>query len=394
MSKHLSKLVGDYWRQALALLLIGLFVTMVLWYQLGTLVPGFSTPELAARANANSFRKILENPLFLPHKLMQYVLISLGRNGAFWMRTVSALWGLAVIVIFFDIIRNWYSRRVALLGGALFLSSAWFLHFARLGTPEIMYATTIGLLWVGVRLKSVNAPRIRTILASVLILGCSFYVPGLAWLIIPMLIWQRKVVASELSSIPRWLAALTILAVTVGVAPLIYSFVLNPVLIRDWLYIPSRINIGQFWSNLWHIPVWIALRGPVMPVYWLGRTPMFDVFSLVMAVLGLFVLNYYRLLDRVRAVIVIILLGFGLAVFNGWIALAVAMPLIFVVITAGIALFLQQWFTVFPRNPLARIAGITVVSFVVALACTYNLRSYFIAWPRTPATKLVFNKAP
>lgn len=121
---------------------------------------------------------------------------------------------------------------------------------------------------------------------------------------------------------------------------------------------------------------------------------MLDSFSLVMGILGVFVLWRYRLLDRVRAVFVIILFAMLLTIFSGWPTLLIALPMVFVVISTGIALFLQQWFTVFPRNPLARVTGVMIVSFVVLLACTYNMRHYFIAWPRTPDTKAVFTEKP
>lgn len=394
MKHRVSKLVGTFWRQAVLYGLVGLFVGAVLFYQLGTLIPTFSLPELAARADANSIHKIIDNPLFLPHKLMQYAFLWLGQNGAFWMRAVSALWGLAVVVIFFDIIRSWYSRRIALMGGALLLTAPWFLHFARLGTPQIMFAMTIGLIWVGMKLRSVSSPRIRTILASIALIMICLYVPGLAWIIVPMLFWRRKLIWSEMTKIPRWVRAIAVIGIMVGLAPLVYSFVKDPMLAADWLMIPTAINLGYFWTNTWHQPVWLILRGPALPVYWLGRTPMLDIFSLTMGVLGIFVLSYYRLLDRVKAIIVIILLSMVLTVFNGWTTLVMALPMVFIVISAGIALFLQQWFTVFPRNPLARLVGVSIVSFVVVLACVYNVRSYFIAWPRSPETRAVFTEIP
>ena len=391
MKRHLGKIIGTFWRQALLYALVIVVVVVVLWWQLGTLVPGLSVPEEFARMSADSFRKLVNYPLFLPHKIIQYAFLRLGQHGSFWLRSASALWGVAILVVFYDIIRSWYSRRIALLAGALLLTSAWFLHFARIGTPYILFGTSIGLLWVGVKVKSTSAPRIRTILASICIFVVCLYVPGLAWLIIPMLIWQRKVVLTEFVKIPRWLSVVTMLGVGVAVSPLVYGLARHPHQIFDWLLIPTRLNLGLFWSNAWHIPVWLILRGPEYPVYWLGHLPMFDSFSIVMGILGIFVLSYYRLLDRVKAVVAIFLLAIILTALNGWLALVIALPLFFVVIAAGMALFLQQWFTVFPRNPVARVVGVSLVAFVVALAVGYNLRSYFVAWPRNAETKQVFD---
>lgn len=390
MNKRAKRLVGMFWRQTLGYALVVAAVVGVLWFQLGTLVDGPSAQEIAARASADTWRELIANPLFLPHKIVQFIFILLGKDGIFWMRSASALFGVLILIVFFDIIRGWYSQRVAFLGSFLLLSSAWFLHFARLATPEILFACSIGLLWAGIKLRAHTAPRIRTILATmVIIIGC-LYVPGLAWLIIPLLVWQRKLVWKEFSKIPRVLAVFVVIAAIIGLTPLLYGIVMDPILITDWLLIPREFALGQWWSNAWHLPFWLSLRGPKLPVYWLGRTPFLDAFALAMFALGVYVLWHYRRLDRVRAIAVIIILACVLAIFNGPVVLAIALPLIYIVVTAGIALLLQQWFTIFPRNPLARTVGLVMVTLIIALAGYYNLRSYFIAWPRTPETRQVF----
>jgi Dolichyl-phosphate-mannose-protein mannosyltransferase len=391
MKTHIGKLVETFWQQFLVYVVIVGVVVGFLWYQLGTLVPGFSAAELMARGNANAAEKIIADPLFLPHKLLQYLFMQTGNSGAFWMRSVSAIFGVIVLVIFYDIIRSWYTRRVALMAGFLFVSSAWFLHFARIGTPNVLFMLSIGLLWVGMKLRSAHAPRIRTILASMVIVLCCLYVPGLAWLIIPMLVWQRKLIWEEFSKIPKLLSVVVGLGIFVSLTPLVYALVNTPSLVKAWLLIPNGHDVGLWVSNAWHIPTWLSLRGPINPTYWLGHVPLFDVFSLSMLVLGLFVLNYYRLLDRVQALAAIIALSLVIVIFNGWIPLLIALPLFFVIIAAGIALFLQQWFTVFPRNPLARFVGVTAVSFLILLAGYYNYHAYFVAWPKATETKIVFS---
>lgn len=392
MKQSIGRAWGTFWHNYLVYVLVGALIIALLWVQLGSLIPGgyYSQPELLARIDASSLNRLLANPLFLPHKFLQYLLLSAGLNSPFWMRSVSALFGLVIVVVFYDIIRSWYSRRIAYMGSWLLVTSAWFLHLARLGTPTIMFCTSIALLWVGMRLRSVTTPRVRTIFASIIALLTCVYVPGLVWAILPMLWWQRRLIWREFAKIPRALVAVTWLGVGLALAPLVYGLVRTPSLVRSWLYLPQAWEPSVWLSNLWHIPSWMAFRGPDLPVYWLGRVPLFDVFSLVMLLLGAFVLNYYRLLDRVRAIVAIICLSLILAVFNGWIALAIGLPLLFVVISAGVALFLQQWFTVFPRNPLARGFGIAIVSFVVLLAGAYNLRAYFVAWPRNIETRQEF----
>lgn len=392
MKKRVSRLVGTFWRQVALGVAVVVSVVSVLWYQLGDLVPFMSIPELAARADANSFHKIIDNPLFLPHKLLQYILIRLGQDGAFWMRSVSALVGVFILITFYHILKSWYSQRVALMGSFLLLTSAWFLHFARSATPLIMFGCSIGLLWVGMRIRSHRAPRIRTILASIIIMVSCLYVPGLVWLIVPFVLWQRKLLWREFGKLPKLVAAVAILGGLLALAPLVYSFVKDPNLIREWLLIPSALEPSVWWNNTWRLPFWLSLRGPINPVFWLGHVPLLNSLSLVMFVLGVFVFYHFRLLDRVRATVAIIIISCGLAIFNGFLVLTIGLPLFFIVIASGLALLLQQWFTVFPRNPLARSVGVAMVVGIIALAGYYNIRHYFIAWPRAAETLQVYRQ--
>jgi hypothetical protein len=390
MKRKLHRAILHLWRTSAIYIGIAVVIGSLLLYRLGTLVPGFSQPELAARASASSGKLIVHNPMYLPHKLVQYVFILLGRNGAFWMRLPSALFAVVIIVGFYRIIRTWYSVRVAMLATFLFLSSAWFLHYGRLGTPQILLGSSIGLLWMGIRLRA-NQPRTSTIIISSAIVVTCLYIPGLIWFIVPLLIWQRKKILQEVSRLSAPIIALVILASIVAVGPLIYAFVRDVSLIRVWLALPDSINILRFLSNLWHIPVWLAIRGPNNPNYWLGHVPFLDIFSVVMLILGIYYASHYLLLDRVRTIIGMLLIGVFLTVLNGPWMLFVIAPVIFVVIASGIALLLQQWFTVFPRNHLARWLGIGMVTGIVLLASVYNVRHYFVAWARSPETHQTFN---
>ncbi|MEO8785224.1 MAG: glycosyltransferase family 39 protein, partial [Candidatus Saccharimonadales bacterium] len=217
MKRRIVRLWEEWWRQTAGYLAVLILVGGALWWRLGTLVPSLAQPELMARANANSLHKLYQQPLFLPHKMIQYLFMRFGGDGAFWMRSASALFGLLFVIIFYDIVRNWYSRRIALMSSLLLLTSAWFLHFARLGTPDIMYGLSIGLIWIGIRLKSVRAPRIRSILASLIIIVASLYVPGLIWLIVPLIIWQKKHIWYEIKKAPRVIVLAAILGAVICV---------------------------------------------------------------------------------------------------------------------------------------------------------------------------------
>lgn len=391
MKDILERLRNPRW-PVLIYVLIALVGVIVLWWRLATIVPnvqGWSLLELQARANSNSIHKIIGNPLYLPHKLLQYGFMLVGREGLFWMRLVSTLFAGVIVVAYYQILRRWYSSRVALLCSFLFLTSAWFLHYARLGTPSILFASSIGLLWVGIRLRT-NASRSMTLTIGGVLAISMLYIPGYVWIVGALFLWQRKNVMHNFSKLSRKLQALIVGATFFGLAPLLSGLLQHPSLIREWLGLPATFVPATLWSNLWHLPVWLSLQGPRMPVYWLGDVPLLNVFSLTMFILGMFVLTKTFGLDRIKAVLYILAIGCVMAVFNGPVWLFFITPMIFLVVAAGVALLLQQWFTIFPKNPLARSTGIVFVAILVFMAAGYNLNHYFVAWPQSPVTRVVF----
>jgi hypothetical protein len=52
---------------------------------------------------------------------------------------------------------------------------------------------------------------------------------------------------------------------------------------------------------------------------------------------------------------------------------------------------MAQWFTVFPRNPIARGSGIAVICLMLFFSVLYQTRVYFVAWPHTTATRQAFD---
>jgi hypothetical protein len=383
-------LVGFFsWRYSGLFIFMGVTVGTLLWFRLGTLTPGFSESELAARASANSLRNILNNPLFLPHKILQYSLLKVGLQGAFAMRLVSTLFAGLILVAFYRILKTLYTMRIATMGTLLFASSGWFLHWARLATPNILYAGVIGLLWLGARLRTQNRRQV-TIFYACLIGLCALYVPGFVWLVGLGLIWQHKAILNEFRRIsPLYIAALVGGGV-VGIAPLVYALSRHTALVTEWLGLaPGKIVLTTVGRNVLHIPVWLVYRTPEQPTYWLGRLPLLNVFEIVMLVLGAFALLSAIRLDRVKALVAALVLGVVIVGLNGFSSSIVLAPL-YLIIAAGVALMLQQWFAVFPRNPFARSVGVVIISGLVALCCAYQLTSYFIAWPHNTVTKQTF----
>ncbi|MBA3758704.1 hypothetical protein H0X10_03680 [Candidatus Saccharibacteria bacterium] len=195
--------------------------------------------------------------------------------------------------------------------------------------------------------------------------------------------------------VPLWFNALIGLTGAVLLFPLVWSLTKDQSLIKPLLGLPESVpSINQLITNAINIPRHIFVRGPSNPEKWLPGTSYLDIFSTMMLFIGAY-WSFFKLgLDRVRATFGVIILGSILITVGGPISIALLLPFLYLLITAGMTFMLQQWFTVFPRNPIARTIGTSLLSLAVLVSVFYNINHYFIAWPNTPSVRQTFSRPP
>jgi uncharacterized protein YqhQ len=81
-----------------------------------------------------------------------------------------------------------------------------------------------------------------------------------------------------------------------------------------------------------------------------------------------------------------------LVALNGPVPLSILIPFAYILIAAGITFMLQQWFTVFPRNPVAKNIGVAIMTLAVVTTTFYHINHYYVAWPNAPQTIKTYNQ--
>lgn len=367
---------------------------LLLWFQLGSLVPGLSEGEVAQRSASSSVQALRDNPLGAPHKVLQFVPQYFKHQDAWLLRSASAVIGFFVVCCFYYILNHWYTRRVAVLGTLLLACSAWFLHTARLGTSDSMYALLLASVACTVWLQR-SRGSVWAVLASAALVITLLYIPGMIWFVVPVMLWQAQRIGKFLSrQNPVWLTFLTLLGVA-ALVPLGWALYREPALIKTYFGLPQTFPAPlDVFKNIAQIPVQIFFRGPDDPVTWLGTVPLLDWFSTIMFVVGMYAYFFKRRLDRTGLFAYVAITGTVLVGLGGPVTLAVLLPFVYLVVVGGIALMMQQWFTVFPHNPVAKTLGACLMSIAIIMAAYYNINHYFIAWPNAPETKQVFQHKP
>jgi len=173
----------------------------------------------------------------------------------------------------------------------------------------------------------------------------------------------------------------------------VWASIRTPSLLQTWVGLPHTfdepINVVK---RLGLSVTYLFYRGPAQPALWLDRLPVLGIFGIVSFLLGVVFYVRHIAAPRTRQLLAMFAICAVLFALQGPVTYSVLVGLVYLVVTGGIGYFLHEWLHVFPRNPLARGLGYALLGIVIALACLYSLRSYFIAWPHNTATQSAFVK--
>lgn len=384
---HLWRFVAE-WLAALAV------CAAIFSFRLHTLVPGFSATEKAAIQAASSLKAIGHDPSFLPHKFLQYLGLKLDHSGFIAMRVPSVLAGLVAAALFFYILNKWFNLRIAAITTFLLVTSSWFLHLARIGTPDVMYLGILAPLAYAIWLPKSKRPLLALALGAIVLIN-TLYTPGLIWFTLIGIVWQRKAIA-QLYSRTKAAAIFTLLGCLVLLVPLAVSFVHAPELIKTYLGLPEQILTALKHAplNLIDIPIQLVYRGPVNPALNLANVPLLDFFVVVIATLGAYSYATYFGLLRSRMLLGSLIVSCLLVSFKGGVSIGVLLPFVYLLVGGGLNFMIEQWFKVFPYNPFARGTATVLLTVAVGAVTFYHFNAYFVAWPQAPETRAAFNYAP
>jgi hypothetical protein len=325
-------------------------------------------------------------------KLLRSIVFFLSPNhGQLLTRLPNAIFGGLTVISFAWLIRLWHGTRTAFFSTILFAVSAWVLHVSRLASFDVLYLWVIPTLLLSYVLLQKDPNKALVWYGSLLVWGLLLYIPGVVWLVLATIWWQRTAIADGWQHFGRWWQrGLYILAGLIWLPILIIDF-LRPGNLTNWLGLPAHwaaptALLKQFIA----VPVHLLVRGPKYPQLWLGRAPILDIFTLTVCLLGIYFYASHWQAGRSRLLGSFLVISGALVGLVGPVGLSLLVPLLYVAAATGIAYLLHEWLQVFPLNPLARSLGLGLIVVAIALSCLYNTRAYFVAWPDAGITQTIF----
>lgn len=379
------------WRPTVVVGVLAAIAYFVFLHKLGTLLPGYSSTEAATLASASHFRDIVANPLNAPYKLLVYLGIYFGHHGLLVTRIAAAIFAIGATTLIFLVLRAWFTYRVALLGTILFATSSALMHIARLGSPLILQMSPLVILAAGLGFIRF---RQRTLMFYVVIAVAMtlLYVPGLVWFELAGLALWRRDISPGFKQLVWWHKLLGGLLALAFLAPLVRAFVLFPSQLYTFFGLPQHLpSIATIGENALHTVSSVVLRSNGSPELWLGHAPLLGVIQSALLLAGIYTFTRHFRLSRSLFMLFGIVISLVLISLGGPVSIGMLVPYLYLLIAGGLYELLHEWLSVFPRNPIARFAGVTIVCTLVFFSVLYQWRSYFVAWPHNDKTRATFH---
>lgn len=378
-------------RQQTLIILAIITLLFAVFSVLSDLPEGASVQEKTFANSANSIKEIIDNPLNAPYKIVGLGLTSYSPSIKL-VRAVSFIFYVLACFGMFYALRHWHTLQTAVITTTAFATNSVVLATARLGAPLITVMSFY--IFASLLLLQLHSRSNKFVPALVLIsLACLLYTPGAIWFLLILGIVYRDRFNNLYKNVRKQALIIGTITSLIIVSPLIVSFFRNSSGFNEWLLLPSSLDWASIPRSVLRVPSAFIYRMPEEPLINVARLPVFDLSAGILFLIGL---NAYRKklkLDRTRVMMASALVGVVVGAF-GELLLAVIflLPFAYSVVAAGIEYLLDEWNSVFPKNPLARSFGLIMITCVVLFSVYYQTTRFFVVWPQTPATRSTYNQ--
>jgi hypothetical protein len=389
--RQFKSVVVQHWQSVLFVVLFLIALGALFGIRFGIAPVVVSDELLVANIGTTT---ILQNPLYLHQQVLQKLLLLGGVDLVTAVRATSVVNAVIGVGALFMVLKMWISWRMAVFGTTLFVSSSWLLHIARIGTIDANYLL-ISVPLLGLVLLNANKYSLRgtlMLLTSSIIL---LYIPGMVWFMVPVLIWRRRLLLQTFKNLSIWARGAIALYMLLGAIPIIVGSIVSPQVLLASAGLPQTTSElssipAQFMDGL--LAIFSVQQSP-QPLFTIATLPFISIATFLLVVLGAAQLYEDRKLARSKVVAGCLILGLTLhAVSLGAVSLAITLPFIYILASAGLSYLLHKWKAVFPRNPLAEKVGVLCIVLVVSVIAATELNRYFVAWPHSDGYHAIFSQ--
>jgi 4-amino-4-deoxy-L-arabinose transferase-like glycosyltransferase len=367
------------------------FLSVVFIWRLGSLTPGLSPAEVAARNASLSLRTIYHQPVDAPLKIVQHFLLKIDSASLIYLRAASVAFAIIFAICFYRLAVGWFGRFIGLLAALVFVSLPLFVISAHQASAEVLLFWPVLLLWL--YYKPLKTEQLKPLiwLALIVVAGLSLYVPGMVWWLAAGIIIGRKRIFSTIRTVPAWLSTIGALVMLGSLAPLILSAISRPAILKNLALVPEHwFNAVRTLENIGWMVLALFVKTPTTNPLILGRMPLLNVILAALLVFGAYAM-YIAAKPKAYSLglsVLFAILAAGLN--NDVILLALGLPAIALFISAGLRYLYIEWRSIFPTNPVPKTFAWLLIIAVVASQLFFGLRYSLVAWPDSASTRAAY----
>lgn len=393
MPRHITEYIIYRWRYSIGYVLVGLLVTALLVGAALYIPGGLREEEIASAVSSNQFSLRTFDPVAvidLPYKILQRVSFMLFGITTLSIKLPSVLLGLLSLVGIILLLRHWFRTNVAVISALIVITTSQFIFSSQDGTPFITYillSTWTLLLALNVSRQTSRRSLWKFLLIATLAL--SLYTPLSLYIILALasatlLHPHLRYIVGELSRRKLFFGGLVGLIL---LTPLIMALITKPEIGLTLLGIPStwpdlKANGLQLIEMHFGF-IFMGAEDSTQPVYTLP--------TLLLVLLGLFHLFKTRHTARSYIIVSWMVLLVPIILINPTKTLITFAP-VMLLIAAGIDELLRRWYSLFPKNPYARVAGLLPITLLVGGMAFTGVERFFYVYRYSPPVATIFSK--
>jgi len=372
----------------IGVLLVGLFVFA------GLYVPGgISTQEMESVVKSSTISLTDMHSLAvtnLPYHMLQRVSIAIFGVSDFSIKLPSLILALVSAIGLIVLLRRWFRPNIAFLASVIAITTGQFLFIAQSGTPDILYVLwAVWLLLLGTLIAKRAQPRTLWKVLFFVVSALSLYTPLSIYALVALSLAavlhpHLRYIIRQLSK--RKLAGAFALGVII-IIPLALGVIKSPELGLTILGIPSGWPIVS--TNL--LVLVQQYLGFALPSSTGLMTPVFGLGSMLIIGFGVYKLIRTRQSTQSYIVIIWLLCLVPILITNPLFTSVTFLPLVLLLAT-GLSSLLGYWYSLFPRNPYARIAGLIPLVVLVGALVFTGLERYVYGYYYDPQTVSNFSQ--
>ena len=392
MKRKLEQFFLYRYRFQISYVILGLVFVALLVFLPNIAPGGLSEAEMESvvRSESLTLSSVFdgENLANLPYHLLQKVSLILFGPSIYAIKLPSILVGIATAVFLVLLLNRWFKSNVAVIASAIITLSSIFLFLSGSGTPAICYLFWLALiLWLGSKIVGAKRPHPVLVTAFTVALSVSIYTSYLIYLALVILLaaimhpHMRFVIKKA-----HWAQILTCSVTTVAIlAPLGIGLLNNPGAIAEF-----TVNVTEYsyLDNLTSAFVPFFSFGSAYESVFLS--PLFGLATVALLLVG--VLASMRKMFTSRNTVVSLLVLFAIfgSGLNPDVAVIIVVP-IAVLVAAGLESIVNKWYSLFPENPYAQVAGMLPMAVFTLIIILSSLSHFVFGYQYTPAVARQFN---